>query len=168
MFLRYLTFCLDFFGRVAKWFDQKNKVNFKIYDVTAWLTNNCNTHIAQHQLIEYNMRIIFTEKWCTKCGGETSPRPFLVLNFYTVCFYCIPSWRLLKYIETKLQTTWLYLKLSFLKNQKGLELVFLPYFQHNFWRQIFLLMYSVNWPSFIFWLSLLREIVGSMCIVIVC
>ena len=28
------------------------------------------------QLIECNMRNIFLEKSCTKCGGETSPRPF--------------------------------------------------------------------------------------------
>ena len=28
------------------------------------------------QLIEYNMRNITLEKWFTKCGGETSPRPF--------------------------------------------------------------------------------------------
>ena len=28
------------------------------------------------QLIDYNMRIIFIEKSYTKCGGETSPRPF--------------------------------------------------------------------------------------------
>ena len=28
------------------------------------------------QLIIYNMIIIFIEKWYTKCGGETSPRPF--------------------------------------------------------------------------------------------
>ena len=28
------------------------------------------------QLIEYNMRNIFLEKLYTKCGGETSPRPF--------------------------------------------------------------------------------------------
>ena len=28
------------------------------------------------QLIEYNMRNIFLEKSYTKCGGETSPRPF--------------------------------------------------------------------------------------------
>ena len=47
-FSRYLTFCLDFFGRVAKRFDQKEKVNFKISDVTAWLTNNSNTQIAQY------------------------------------------------------------------------------------------------------------------------
>ena len=28
------------------------------------------------QLIERNMRNIFLEKPCTKCDGETSPRPF--------------------------------------------------------------------------------------------
>ena len=28
------------------------------------------------QLIEYNIRNIFLEKSYTKCGGETSPRPF--------------------------------------------------------------------------------------------
>ena len=28
------------------------------------------------QLIEYNMRNILLEKSYTKCGGETSPRPF--------------------------------------------------------------------------------------------
>ena len=28
------------------------------------------------QLIDYNMRITFIEKLYTKCGGETSPRPF--------------------------------------------------------------------------------------------
>ena len=27
-------------------------------------------------VIEYNMRSIFLEKSSTKCGGETSPRPF--------------------------------------------------------------------------------------------
>ena len=26
----------------------KIKVSFKINDVTAWLTNNCNTHIDQY------------------------------------------------------------------------------------------------------------------------
>ena len=28
------------------------------------------------QLIEYNIRNIFLEKSYTKCGGETSPKPF--------------------------------------------------------------------------------------------
>ena len=28
--------------------DWKDQVNLKIYDVTTWLTNNYNTHIAQY------------------------------------------------------------------------------------------------------------------------
>ena len=28
------------------------------------------------QLVDYNMRIVFTEKSYTKCRGETSPVPF--------------------------------------------------------------------------------------------
>ena len=35
-------------GHVEKRLDQKDEVNFKIYDVTAWETNNCNTYIAQY------------------------------------------------------------------------------------------------------------------------
>ena len=81
------------------------------------------------QLIECNMRSIFLEKSYTKCGEETSPRPFSEklkwayiwinsLKFYTVCFYCLASWGLLKYIKTKLQTTCFQLILSFLKNEK--------------------------------------------------
>ena len=74
-----------------------------------------------------------------------------------------------KDIETKLQTTSFYLILSFFKKIKwGLELVFLPHFLHDFWRKIFFLLYSINSPSFIVWLPLLREILGNMCIVIVC
>ena len=47
-FSRCLSFCLEFFGHVAKRLDKKDKVNFKFYDVTAWLTNNCNTHIGRY------------------------------------------------------------------------------------------------------------------------
>ena len=36
----YLNFCLDF--------NFKEKVNFKIYDLTTWLANNFNTHIAKY------------------------------------------------------------------------------------------------------------------------
>ena len=39
-FLRYLHFCLDFFAQGRKWFDKKAKINFKIYDLTNWNTNN--------------------------------------------------------------------------------------------------------------------------------
>ena len=52
------------------------KVNFKTYDVAAWLT------IVIHILPDIsrskdNQTMIFSlEKSCSKCGGETSPRPF--------------------------------------------------------------------------------------------
>ena len=36
------------FGHIEKWIDQKDKVDFKIYDVTTWLKNNFNTHIDQY------------------------------------------------------------------------------------------------------------------------
>ena len=106
------------------------------------------------QLIECNMRILgitFQEKLYPRCGGEISARPFSVklkysiwmnsLKFYTVCFYCIPNWGLSKYIETKLQTTCFYLILSIFKKWKikrGLKLVSLRHFLHNFWGKIFL------------------------------
>ena len=48
LFWRYLSFCVNFFGHVTKRFDKKDKVNFKFYDVTAWLANNRKTHIAQY------------------------------------------------------------------------------------------------------------------------
>ena len=35
-------------GHVAKRLDEKDKVNFKFYDVTAWLIGNCNAHIGQY------------------------------------------------------------------------------------------------------------------------
>ena len=87
-FSRYFNFLSWLFGHVAKQFDQKHKVNFKFWDITVWLRNNCNTHITQYrekqskrtikfgQLTEYNMINIFLEKSYIGCGGETGPRPF--------------------------------------------------------------------------------------------
>ena len=88
LFCRCLNFCHDFFGHREKWLDRKAKVNFKIYDVTNWETNNYidilpnisrskdNQRMKFGQLIVYTMRNIFLEKSYTKCGGKTSPRPF--------------------------------------------------------------------------------------------
>ena len=86
--LKMFKFLSWLFSHVAKRLHQKDKVNFEIYDVTAWLSNNCKTYIAQYlrrkgnqtmkfaRLIEYNMTNIFLEKSYTKCSGETSPRLF--------------------------------------------------------------------------------------------
>ena len=75
------------------------------------------------------MRNISLEKSYTKYGGKTSLRPFFKklklsnslnnsLKFYTVCFYCMQSYGLSKYIKTKLQITWFYPVKSFYEKQK--------------------------------------------------
>ena len=86
--LKIFKFLSWLFGHVPKRLDKEDEVNFKSYDVTAWLTNNCigilsniwkskgNQTIKFRQLIECNARNIFLEKWYTKCAQETSPRPF--------------------------------------------------------------------------------------------
>ena len=48
MFSRYFNFCLDFSVTYKERLDLKDKVNFKIDDVTVWLANNYNTHIVQY------------------------------------------------------------------------------------------------------------------------
>ena len=70
--------------------------------------------------------------------------------------------------RTMLQTSLLPHIKIFWKVKRGLEIVSLPYFLHDFWRKIFLLLHSINWSNFIFWLLLLHEILGSMCMVIAC
>ena len=75
------------FRHVEKWLDWKYKFNFLSYDVTKREANKCKTHFVQYltkksnqkmkfgQLMEYNMRYIFLEKSCKKCGGEIFPDP---------------------------------------------------------------------------------------------
>ena len=46
--LKIFKFLFWLFGHVTKQLDWKDKVNLKFFDVTAWLANNCNTHIAQY------------------------------------------------------------------------------------------------------------------------
>ena len=60
----------------------------------------------------------------------------------------------------------LHIKLS-KKVKRGLQLVPLPNFLHNFWKNIFLTLYSAKWPNLIVWLSLLQEMLDNKCIVIV-
>ena len=86
------------------------------------------------------------------------------LKFYKVYFYCISIWGLSKYSEIKVQITCLYLIQSFIKKiRRDLKLIFCLIF----WRKLFLLLYSINWPNSIVWLPLLREILGNMCIAVV-
>ena len=45
---REIYFCLEFLVMQKRRLDYKNKNKFKIYGVTTWETNNCNTHIVQY------------------------------------------------------------------------------------------------------------------------
>ena len=86
--LEIFTFLSLLFGYVEKQLDKKAMVNFKIFDVTEWETNNNNIYQANisrsrgnqtmkfDQLTECNMRNIFLQKSYTKYGGETISRPF--------------------------------------------------------------------------------------------
>ena len=96
--LKIFKFLSWLFSHVKKQLDYKGKVDLKFNDITAWLANNFNIYTLPNisrskgnqamkfgQLIEYNMRNIFLEKSYTKCGEETSPRPFsekLKLSIY--------------------------------------------------------------------------------------
>ena len=46
--LKIFKFLSWLFGHTEKRFDLKDKVNFKIDDVTPWLTNNCNRYIGKY------------------------------------------------------------------------------------------------------------------------
>ena len=46
LFSRYLNVCSDFLGHVEKQLYKKAKLDFKIYNVINWETNNYNTHIS--------------------------------------------------------------------------------------------------------------------------
>ena len=42
------------------------------------------------------------------------------------------------------------------------------HFVYDFLTKMFLMLYSINYPNFIAWFSLLLGILGNMCIAIVC
>ena len=119
------------------------------------------------------MRNIFLEKSYIKYGGEASPYSFIKsqnwvylcinsLKLYAVYFSVCPSRWLPKYVETKVLTICfcLFLKV-FRKTKRGVELVSLSHFLHDFWRKLFLTLYFISWSSF----PLLLEILNNMCII---
>ena len=131
------------------------------------------------QLIECNMRKIFLENHTQNLGERLVPDLFLKngnwayfwinsLRFYAVCFYFTPTKELLKYIENKLQTTCFHLILCFFKNKKRSGTSLSASFFTSCLRKNIPLFQSINWPGFIAWLPLLPEILGNMCIAMIC
>ena len=58
--------------------------------------------------------------------------------------------------------------LNFAILDKGLGIVPAEHFVYDFSTKMFIKLYSINWPNFIFWLPLLLGILSNMCIAIVC
>ena len=52
--------------------------------------------------------------------------------------------------------------------RKGHAACFSSYILIIFLRKIFPMLYSINWPNSIFTLPLILEILGNMCIIIIC
>ena len=82
---------------------QPGKLAIVIHVLPNILRNKDSQAMKFGQLREYNMKNIFLEKPYTKCGGETTPRPFsekLKLSisldqqseFLFSSFYCISKW----------------------------------------------------------------------------
>ena len=61
-------------------------------------------------------------------------------------------------------TCWLFaftLYKTFLRNKNKSKTIIHASFLHNFWINIFLLLYSVNWPNLTAWLSLVLELLPN-------
>ena len=60
------------------------------------------------------------------------------------------------------------LNFDFFKKEYETKFLTAPHFVNDASRKIFLMLYSITWPNFIVWLHLLLEILGNMCIEIIC
>ena len=91
LFSRCLNFFLDFFSCTEHGLIKKDRVNFKIQDVTG--EQNISIHMLLNtsqskgnqimkfgKLKEYNTRNAFLQKSFRKWGSETSPRPLSFLK----------------------------------------------------------------------------------------
>ena len=124
--------------------------------------------------------MFFFKKLCGKWGRETSSRPlFIFLKSFVLekskwsaaSFHYILIPLKLAYNRNKLFKTlhyWSRDMLNFDILDKDLEIVAPAHFVYDFSTKMFLMSYSINWPNFIVWLPLLLEILGNMCIAIVC
>ena len=84
--LKIFIFLFWLFAYLVKQLDYKDKVNLKIYDVTAWLINTCNTHIAQYleKENESDNEIWSVNKLYINNILKLSCRPFAYTSYYLI------------------------------------------------------------------------------------
>ena len=131
------------------------------------------------QLIEYPKRNVFLQKLFRIWGRETSSRLLFVFpksfilgksKWSAAWFHYISIAFKLAYNGNKLLKTLHYwsgdmLNFDILDEVQGTVSPVL--FVYDFSTKMFLVLYSINGPNFIVWLSLLLKILGNMCIAIV-
>ena len=72
---RFVLVCLTIFGD-WRLLSQTGKQTVILHILPDISRSTGNQTMKFDQLIEHNMRNFFLEKSCSKCGGETSLRPF--------------------------------------------------------------------------------------------
>ena len=126
------------------------------------------------------LRSIFLQKLWKHEAGRLVPDFFLLFE-KTLHMAKVVSILVLKYFDRprlvhQMKTNFVTLQTVDLKiwsvlifYKKGLALASPPHFVYDVSKKKKVLMlYSINWPNFIAWLLLLLDILGNMCIVIIC
>ena len=132
------------------------------------------------QLIGYKIRNVFLKKNHAQSMVETLfPDPFLEnQNWEYIWINKVSKVLCIFFIVCQLEDHRKWLKLrcrplaftsnkAFLKNKKRSGSSLPASFSAWFLKKTFLMLYSLNWPNFIAWRPLCREILGNICIVIV-
>ena len=122
------------------------------------------------------MRNIFLEKSYTKFGREATPRSFYKKSKLSISLDQQSKTSLILYLlfvhvevyQNILTLRCLALGFTLYIKKRDMALVPLLHFLHEFWRKLFLMLCSINCPYLISWLLLPLEILGNMCIGIIC
>ena len=113
------------------------------------------------------MRNIFLENHKQNTVEKLFPDPFLKTKIKLISGSIVQSFIKFVFIVCQIEGYRNILKLScrpfpftsykpFLKAKRSLQLISLPHFLHDFWRKVFFLLYSINWPNFIVWFYFVR------------
>ena len=159
---------------------QPGKQTTAIFILPNISRSKSNQTMKSGQLIECNQRQGFPKESWRKLGRETSSGP--IFTFWKGFIWGKSKWSaaLFQYISIALNLThnknklhkslgyWSRDILNFGILETRQVIVSPPHFVYDFSRKNVFRVYSTNWPSFIVWLPLLLEILGSKCIAIFC
>ena len=151
------------------------KQTIGIYTLLNISRSKYNQTMKFSQLIEYNkINIVLQKKW-KKWRREPSSTPIFAFLKSFICVVCSLvsiyfDSLILAYDKNKLYKTlddWSRDMINFDILEKGLGIISPTHFVYGFLTKMFFMLYYINWPNFIVRLSLLLEILGNTCILII-